>query len=204
VQAVLKRPTSCLIDACKRFGIHQPPSVTTDEQIVSICQCAKGMSSKEIAQFLGKSINRINVLARTLADAGKLHKAGSLKAPRYFVEAEHAQQHEEAFKLECIEKETQRRKRKQAAKTEARRLERLANPQPAPVPKKVKAEPAPVVRSTKQAEPVAKPSKVIWPESVKVQAIPTPPSRFAFEPPPGWRGQITHDWMDRRLQGAGA
>lgn len=26
--------------------------------------------------------------------------------------------------------------------------------------------------------------------------------RFAFDPPKGWQGQITRDWLDRRLQGA--
>lgn len=53
--------------------------------------------------------------------------------------------------------------------------------------------PAPV------AHVASKPAKIIWPETVKVQVHPTPPSRYAFEPPEGWRGQITHDWMDRRL-----
>ena len=46
-------------------------------------------------------------------------------------------------------------------------------------------------------------TKIVWPDSVKVQVIETKlDTRFLFVPPPGWRGEITRDWLDRRLQSA--
>lgn len=93
-------------------------------------------------------------------------------------------------------------------------------PRPKPEPKvKVKAAPKPraapfkvpstdkrshihITNRAKQPAIKAAPAaKIVWPEHVKVQVHPTPPSRFDFTPPPGWRGQITHDWMNRRLGG---
>lgn len=41
-------------------------------------------------------------------------------------------------------------------------------------------------------------------ERTKVtRAAPFVDRRFAFEPPPGWRGQITQDWRERRMREAG-
>jgi hypothetical protein len=65
-------------------------------------------------------------------------------------------------------------------------------------PAKEKPEKTPVYSiKPSKPKPAPMPTKVIWPESVKVTVIPTPPSRFAFEPPEGWMGQITKDWMSR-------
>lgn len=55
--------------------------------------------------------------------------------------------------------------------------------------------PAPV------AHVASMPAKIIWPADLVIYQHPTPPSRFAFEPPKGWKGQISMDQMER-LQGA--
>ena len=34
----------------------------------------------------------------------------------------------------------------------------------------------------------------------KLTVAPPPKDRFAFYPPPGWKGAITRDWQERRLQ----
>lgn len=39
-------------------------------------------------------------------------------------------------------------------------------------------------------------------ERTKITVAKAPPGRFEFDPPPGWRGQITRDWRERRLQTA--
>jgi len=57
-------------------------------------------------------------------------------------------------------------------------------------------------RASEEAAPVL-PSKIIWPEHVKVLVHPTPPGRFEFEPPKGWVGQISKDQMARRMQSCG-
>lgn len=150
-------------------------------------------------------------------------KAWDLEAPAVFAEHQRkAAEHRRVYNKERARKE---REAKAAMPKPPRK------PRPAPVPKakpepkprvkpepKVKAEPKPRAapfkkpatdkrshihitnRSKEQEAPKA--AKVVWPEHVKVQVHPTPPSRFDFTPPPGWRGQITHDWMNRRLGAA--
>jgi hypothetical protein len=44
--------------------------------------------------------------------------------------------------------------------------------------------------------------EVIVPENVKVTIAPTPQPRWGGDPGPGWRGQITADWLERRLGGS--
>lgn len=38
--------------------------------------------------------------------------------------------------------------------------------------------------------------------ATKITSVKAPPGRFEFQPPPGWKGQITRDWRERRLQEA--
>lgn len=45
----------------------------------------------------------------------------------------------------------------------------------------------------------------IFPPGLKVTHCPHGvDTRFTFTPPPGWRGQITADWRERRTRGGGA
>lgn len=46
--------------------------------------------------------------------------------------------------------------------------------------------------SAQQPSPDAKPKVTVCPSSRD--------NRYTFTPPPGWRGVITTDWLDRRLQ----
>jgi len=49
-----------------------------------------------------------------------------------------------------------------------------------------------------------KDATVTMPASVKVQVCPRFPDRFAFEPPKGWKGQITKDQQARRMEAISA
>ena len=204
----LNRPATCVVEACKRFGIHQPTRPSTEAQIIALCQSPQGMRSREMAHLFDLTVNRVNNVVRILNAQSQLHRAGSPKYPRYFVSAEDAQRYEAAFQQEQAEREKQRRLHKQALKNEARKLARATKPAKEPKPKKEPKRAKALVECARSATktvaaPSQKPVKVIMPESVKVQVIPTPPSRFHFEPPPGWRGQITQDWLERRQQGQG-
>lgn len=56
-----------------------------------------------------------------------------------------------------------------------------------------------VLRRSTPVEAPTEPTKIIWPADLVIYQHPTPPSRFAFEPPEGWKGQISMDQMERRL-----
>ena len=62
--------------------------------------------------------------------------------------------------------------------------------------------------SKKYATTISAPSRTLFaPDAVaiitdctKITSVKAPLGRFEFEPPPGWKGQITRDWQDRRLR----
>jgi hypothetical protein len=192
ISDVLKRPQSCLIQACKRFDIHAPQVLATDEMVVEICKTKEGMKVQEISHKVNKSPSRMIAVVRNLTNAGRLFKGGSRKYPRYFFDEEDAKAYDRKRKEETRNKarEVQREKRAKAQK-------------PAPAKKLTDKKPVQIHITSKAKQPAAPVNaKIVWPEHVAVQVIPTPPPRFSFTPPAGWRGQITHDWMNRRLGAA--
>lgn len=208
VAEMLGREIGSVYAAATRFGIKKVPSteLTKTAQILLECQSDEGLTVSEMGKRVGKSADFCNTIAQLLTRQGRLFKAGVFKRQRYFVtkEAADAWNAQAAQEREAALAESKRQKMK--ARNLARKLERAAKPKSVPKPKKEPKRAKALVECARSATktvaaPSQKPVKVIMPESVKVQVIPTPPSRFHFEPPPGWRGQITHDWMDRRLNG---
>ena len=182
--------------------------MTLSARIIEACTVPAGLCLSELATAVDEHAGIVNTLAGLLVRQDRLYKAGVRRYFRYFATLAHAEAWdlvaEDVYK--AMMKESAKRKRQRKAER-ARTGGPVGRP---PVPKTpIKPKPSKkraelVLHRSVQLEVAAKPIKIIWPETVKVQTIPTPPSRFAFEPPPGWRGQITHDWMDRRLQGADA
>jgi ribosomal protein L44E len=178
--------------------------MTLSTRIIEACTVPAGLCLSELAAAVGDHADIVNTMAGLLVRQGRLHKAGVRRFFRYFATLAHA----EAWDL-VAEDDYKARMRASAVAKRQRKAERARTGGPVGRPPVPKAPPKPkkreelVLRRSEQAATPAQPTKIIWPETVKVQVHPTPPSRFAFEPPPGWRGQITHDWMDRRLQGAG-
>lgn len=211
VAEMLGREIGSVYAAATRFGIKKVPSTqpTKTARIIEACKPNTGLTVGELGKATGESNDFCNTIAHLLCRERRLFKAGLFKHTRYFVtqEAADAWNAQAAQEREAALAESKRQKMK--ARNLARKLERAAKPKPEPKPKKgQKPAKALVVCARAATKTIApqqtKPAKVIMPDSVKVQVIPTPPSRFHFEPPPGWRGQITHDWMDRRLQGVQA
>ncbi len=176
--------------------------MTLTDQITEACKVPKGLTVAEMAAQLNKRASIINGMVIWMADRNKLFKSGVKRHYRYFTEKEHA----DAWALVAVDAYIALRK----ANKEATRLAKNAEYHRTKAEKRTaavlpKATPVPLQEPKPAPSKVApKPAKVIWPEHVSVQVIPTPPSRFAFQPHEGWRGQITADWMDRRSQGAGA
>lgn len=187
---------STVREACKRFGIVQPHRDDTEAKLVKLSK--NGITVKQASEKLGKGELWVLRVAIRCVKAGKLHKAGPFYMPLLFSDKDKADAYTAEFQRLKKEKE-----RKRAADKRKRRAERLGKPAPkrkaATKPEKT---PVYAIKPSKP-KPAPMPTNVIWPESVKVTVIPTPPSRFAFEPPEGWRGAITSDWMDRRLSQTG-
>ena len=199
---IIKLSVSSTYKACLRLGIHRPKTESTAEQIVSLCTTTKGMTPLELHKATKANRGRVGKLITELINKGLLHRAGVPNLYRYFTSSEAAIEHDLAMERQKLEKlEAKRRARKVnseaikiARRERSRELAELAR----------KAE-----GQARQATPIApsKPLLVTPPpvveivQGVKVTRYQTPPNLFDFTPPPGWRGQITHDWMDRRLQG---
>lgn len=198
---MLKMSPSTLRDKCAELGIHKPKTQSTSEQIVSLCTTAKGMSTLELHKATKANRGRVGKLIAELIEKGLLHRAGVPNLYRYFTSSEAAIEHNlgiERRKLERLEEKRRARRVnaeainlvRQARSRElaelARKAEQEARAAIAP-PKPLLVTPPPVVEIV---------------GGVKVTRYQTPPSLFDFTPPQGWRGQITHDWLDRRLGAA--
>jgi hypothetical protein len=162
--------------------------------MIEACKTAKGLTRAEIAQLLGRPANNVINIADLLVKEGRLHKSGVRRAYRYFTDKAHADAWALVAKDAYAAQLSANREATRITRNESRRTGNPMGRPAAPV----------VVRQSAAPKPAPKPTKVIWPEHVKVYVAPTPPGRFHFEPPPGWAGEISKDWMNRRTQGAGA
>lgn len=207
IAEIIGRGLSAVYAAASRYNIHKPAPTSPSmcAQILTLCSEPKGYQLGELAQRINKCTDTINTLAQLLCREGRLHKAGVRRFIRYFAHAQDAAAFALVAEAEHAQYLAASKAAKQAARNLARRKVTEAKPPQPPKARKVrrKAEAPPCQRSTaKVVSTPAKPANVIWPEHVQVQRIPTPAPRFAFEPHAGWRGQITSDWMDRRLAGS--
>lgn len=169
----------------------------------------QGVSLREAADAINRPLNVTSVYVVKLVKDGEAFKAGVHGEYRYFKDKALAEQHDAKAKAEHAIYMAEAKKRKNAKRAEAERKRRAAIRQakglppydPTPKPPKPKA-PA-KLRQTKDWTPQESvKATVIWPENVKVHVLPTGrDTRFSFDPPPGWVGQISKDWLDRRHSG---
>jgi len=202
--------------------------VSITGKILQACADPKGKCLSELIAITGSKGNNLTSTALWLIGTKRLFKAGVVRHYRFFVNeadakawnleapAAYAEHLRKAAAHRLVYNREREQKRRAALSAGKPRKPRKPRVKPEP---KAKAEPKPLaapfkkpstdkrshIHITNRAKgPEApKAAKVVWPEHVKVHVHPTPPSRFAFDPPPGWRGQITCDWMDRRLQQVG-
>lgn len=223
VAKMLGRTESAVYACATRHGMKKAKggTHTATGKILAACKDPKGKSVSELSAITGVGSDTTTIVCWLVRDK-RLYRAGILRHYRFFVNeadakawdvlapAEYAK-----IRKELADKRREYNKlrgREWRALQASKRPPRVKAEKPAK-PKAVKVKPtAPVKRddnkrvqlritnrAKEQCAPVA--AKVVWPEHVTVQVIPTPPSRFAFEPPQGWRGQISRDWMERRVGG---
>jgi hypothetical protein len=170
--------------------------MTLSDQIIIACKTSKGLTRGELSEAVGRDVRNVVAVTDWLVKRGRLHRSGTCRAYRFFT-----------FKLDAdawalIAEDVyvaQLRANKEATRTarnDARR--KGTKPTGRPAKPKVFKNPPEVARKPEAPTPAPEPVSVIMPESVKVYVAPTTPSRFHFDPPPGWVGEISKDWMDRR------
>lgn len=201
-------------------GVMQQNSNT--RKAIDFCADPAGRTLKEVAAHIDRTTNgTLSVLFPALKD-GRLHRAGIQPWSRYFSSEEDAEAfnkiapdllkaHKEEQRIKARtrdEKYWKAREEREKIKRRAAAAERAKN-KPPKEPKPVKQKRATTVLNPSGIAPKTDAKKlhqqatIIWPEHVQVQRAPTPrDDRFSFTPPPGWKGQITQDWMNRRLEAA--
>ena len=194
---VLKISPSYLCEKCAELGIHKPKEPTGTERVLLACDTPNGLDSKEIsmATHLGKQ--RVNAILRDLIGAGKAYRAGLPNFLRYFVSKEASA----AYEAKAAQDELDRKAAKKLAKIVQKRERDRLHMQQIRATRKAREQEARAAIAPPKPLLVTPPPVVEIFQGVKITRYQTPPNLFDFTPPPGWRGAITHDWMDRRLQG---
>lgn len=222
VAKLLGRTESAVYAWATRNGVKKAMynSHTTTGKILAACKDPNGKCTSELMAITGVGADTTTFVCWLVRNK-RLYRAGIYRHYRFFVSeadakawdilapAEYAR-----IRKELADKRREYNKlrgREWRAKQASKRPLRVKAEKPVK-PQAVKVIPqAPVQkregdkrvqlhitnRAKEQCAPVA--ARVVWPEHVKVQVHPTPPSRFDFTPPPGWRGEISKDWMNRRL-----
>jgi hypothetical protein len=145
---------------------------------------------------------------------GVLFTLGRGHATRYYPSLERREACREAHEAFLAQVAAKRKKAKQKAKQDVwmrrhyekqgltgeevlRRMEALRAKRAAGI-RKESVDATVTVKAERQSWATAEP---VIPPHVKVQRLPSgKDERFSFTPPPGWRGAITQDWLNRRLQ----
>lgn len=181
---------------------------TLTNRIVAACSGERGLAMGEITRATNGHPPSVAAIVPLLVRQGALHRVGTHMLMRYFAHAHHAEAYAPVFKEERAAAALSKKDRANARKRELyAQRQAVATPKPKdpPKPKKPRTprarpprEPKVKVRklSLEQLPPTA---AVTWPAHVQVQRAPTPvDTRFAFIPPPGWVGEFSREWQERR------
>jgi hypothetical protein len=208
IARIMGKDVGAVYSAIARNKFTKGDDFFMSNQVIALCKSSPGVTCAEISHRLNKDYDNVGTAIRRMLKTGEIFRVGKGKNFRYYADQQAADVAQaQALEADAKHREAMRRK-KQEARNLARRLQREKEAKAFKRNEERKAkrlQAQQVVVEVRKAKPVEQPmtpANVIWPETVKVTTIPTPPSRFAFEPPPGWRGQITHDWMDQRLSKA--
>ena len=179
-----------------------------------------GASLPETAEGIGKSMNVASVYIAALVKAGEIIRSGPHGEYRYFKDTELAAAHDvvaQAARLEQIEETRKRKNQQKSAKQKAERAKARAERGQAPIgqAKKVRKKYASTkakktssslymrdkameyIQTAKDQVKKHQTATIIWPESVKVQRIPTPED-VRFKAAPGYIGPFTLEYQERR------
>lgn len=140
-------------------------------RLLELCAQPGGVLCSEIKAAIPAPPGTLSNKLRKLSEAGTLHRRGQPRHYRYFTHQAHADAWQPA-----------KPKRK---------------------PAKPKHGPALTIGRSKPKSAgqisIAAATTVTMPPHVQVQRAPTPrDDRFTFTPPPGWKGELTREWEERR------
>lgn len=172
-----------------------------------VLECLKdgGLFIAEIAKAIDRPASLTDGIVKNCINQSLVFVAGIKGHRKYFLTKDEA----DAFELiahqvrdERLKASKERTLANERAR-HARRREKLRLEKGLPA----KVDLTPRKSGVKLGKPDAKKlhlsATIVWPESVKVQICPRFPDRFAFEPPKGWKGQITKDQRARWLHEIG-
>jgi hypothetical protein len=197
--------------------------MTLTDRIIEACNCTGGLTATEIALAVEDTRGTVSTIAGNLYQDGRLKRAGVKCYYRYFVRQEDA----DAWDLVALDvykkMMAESKERKRLAKNERQRKREkqmtLDGTRPSKAKKHARLKQRDIlIRQAKgrgyqenrvsitvaanSGSAFRPDANVIWPESVRVQVIPTAiDTRFRFIPPSNdWKGEISRDWMNGRLQ----
>lgn len=197
--------------------------MTLTARIIKACHASEGLNLAELAEAVNDTNDNVNTIAGILHRDGRLFRAGIKKYYRYFVRKEDAAAWDlvapDVYK--AILAETKERTR--LAKNERQRAREkqmtLDGTRPSKGVKRAGLKQRDILIRQAKAQGQQEnrvgitlassggsafraDAKVIWPESVRVQVIPTAiDTRYRFIAPSNdWKGEISRDWMNGRSQ----
>lgn len=179
-----------------------------------------GASLPETADGIGKSMNVASVYIAALVKAGEIIRSGPHGEYRYFKDPELAAAHDvvaQAARLQQIEETRKRKSQQKSAKQKAERAKARAERGQAPIGQSKKARTKYASKKAKEISATRylmrdkameyiqtakdqvkkhQAATIIWPESVKVQQIPTPED-VRFKAAPGYIGEFVREMKER-------
>lgn len=193
-------------------GTTVPGSLS--EKAINFCSSSEGKTLKEIAEHIDRTPHVTHSMLHPALKSGRMIKAGIKPWSRYFAIREHAEAfekiapelvkaHREAMRLKEAERAREYDRARQAQKTADRRAKAAQRPPKEKPPAKPKRASTAMKSSgltlgNSDAKKLHMQATITYPDGYKKTVAPTPKDdRFSFTPPPGWKGQITQDWMDR-------
>jgi hypothetical protein len=165
---------------------HYNHAPTKCSVIVEFVKRNPGCTRAELLRGIG-SADEHDALPAYCRRAGLLFVAGPRGSQRYYPDAQSAQDADALVKAQV-----EARKAAARRKDNLNRLAKLRAQRAAEGRKSVNTRP-------KQSLVHLEPGVALHPDVKVTRAEPFVDRRFRFEPTPGWVGQITRDWRERRL-----
>lgn len=153
-------------------GPRMDPRDLYTDKILKACSAPCGRTSPEITKLSGAALGTLGAKLPKMVASGLLHRRGTARQYRYFTHLAHA----EAW-----------------ARGETAPATTSSTPKPKHGPSISLGNNRPGLDTLPAG------GTVTWPENVRVTVAPTyRDTRFTFDPPPGWRGELMREWEQRR------
>lgn len=169
-------------------------------KIKALCNVPCGRSLPELLKHTSATAGSIHNRLPRLVDAGEIYRAGKRRSFRYFTHQHHALAWDTKPDLAML--------------SALREAEEVPNPldtaeeepteaaAPAEPTKRGRGKGVYGVGKAPHQDKLPAGGAVTWPANVRVTVAPTQhDTRFTFDPPPGWKGELGRDWERKRSGG---